>query len=139
MELTELKGIGKATIKKLNSNNIYSITDLITTLPVSYDILKLSDSYLEKNAFLICTDSFHSSVFAILYSRPFIVFDREDRHEKMNSRLETLLSKFKLENRWYKCHIEEQQLKVDYTETYKILDIERKKSEDFLKRALDLK
>lgn len=52
MELTELKGIGKATIKKLNSNNIYSITDLITTLPVSYDILKLSDSYLEKNALI---------------------------------------------------------------------------------------
>ena len=52
MELTELKGIGKATIKKLNSNNIYSVTDLITTLPLNYDILKLSDSYLEKNALI---------------------------------------------------------------------------------------
>ena len=29
--------------------------------------------YLEKNAFLICTDSFHSCVFAILYNTPFFL------------------------------------------------------------------
>ena len=47
--------------------------------------------YLEKNAFLICTDSFHSSVFAILYDRPFIVFNREDKLQNMNSRIANLL------------------------------------------------
>ena len=35
--------------------------------------------YLEKNAFLICTDSFHSSVFAILFRKPFLVFERLTR------------------------------------------------------------
>ena len=96
--------------------------------------------YLEKNAFLICTDSFHSSVFAILYDRPFVVFDREDKEEKMNSRIDTLISKFNLKNRKYNgSKITKENLEHDYTEAYKILEEERKKSDAFLKKALDIK
>lgn len=95
--------------------------------------------YLEKNAFLICTDSFHSSVFAILYNTPFIVFNREDKTVNMNSRIETLLNKFKLNDRYYQGKITEDLLKCDYTEAYKILEEERKKSNIFLKKALDVK
>ena len=91
--------------------------------------------YLEKNAFLICTDSFHSSVFGILYNTPFLVFERTS----MNSRLDTLLSKFKLEDRRYKGKITKKDLKCDYTESYNILDKERIKSMNFLKKALDIK
>ncbi len=94
--------------------------------------------YLEKNAFLICTDSFHSSVFAILYNTPFLVFEREDKEEKMNSRIETLLSKFKLENRKFKGKITEEVLKSDYIEAEKILEQERQKSMRFLKQSLDI-
>lgn len=95
--------------------------------------------YLEKNAFLICTDSFHSSVFGILYNTPFLVFEREDNTVSMNSRLDTLLSKFKLEDRRYKGKITKKALKCDYTEAYRILDKERIKSMNFLKTALDIK
>ena len=95
--------------------------------------------YLEKNAFLICTDSFHSSVFGILYNTPFLVFEREDNNASMNSRLDTLLSKFKLEDRRYKGKITKKDLKCDYKEAYKILDKERIKSMNFLKKALDIK
>ena len=95
--------------------------------------------YLEKNAFLICTDSFHSSVFGILYNTPFLVFEREDNNVSMNSRLDTLLSKFKLEDRRYKGKITKKDLKCDYTEAYNILDKERIKSMNFLKKALDIK
>lgn len=95
--------------------------------------------YLEKNAFLICTDSFHSSVFGILYKTPFLVFEREDSTVSMNSRLDTLLSKFKLDDRRYKGKITKKDLKCDYTEAYKILDKERIKSISFLKKALDIK
>lgn len=97
--------------------------------------------YLEKNAFLICTDSFHSSVFAILYNRPFVVFDREQKGvESMNSRIDTLINKFKLKNRRYngKC-ITKENLNHDYTEAYKILEKERKKAKEFLEKALDIK
>ena len=95
--------------------------------------------YLEENAELICTDSFQSSVFAFLYNKPFIIFDREDKHENMNSRLETLISKFKLENRRFNGEkITKENLNHNYKEAYKILEEERKKSEKFLKKALDI-
>ena len=97
--------------------------------------------YLEKHAFLICTDSFHSSVFAILYNRPFVIFDREQKEiENMNSRIDTLIDKFKLKNRRYNGkNITEDNLNHDYTEAYKILEKERKKSDEFLRKALDIK
>lgn len=96
--------------------------------------------YLEKHAFLICTDSFHSSVFAILYNTPFLVFDREQKNlVSMNSRLETLLSKFKLQDRKYTEKITDKVLKCDYTKAYKILDKERVKAKEFLIKALDIK
>lgn len=96
--------------------------------------------YLEKHAFLICTDSFHSSVFAILYNRPFVVFDREQKGmDNMGSRIDTLLSKFKLEDRRYNGKITDKLLKCDYKDAYKILEVERKKSDNFLRRALDIK
>lgn len=95
--------------------------------------------YLEKHAFLVCTDSFHSSVFAILYNRPFIVFNREDNTTSMNSRIETLINKFKLINREYNGkEITKENLNHDYTEAYKILDEERKISIKFLRQALEL-
>lgn len=135
--LGELSEERKKEIQRIADENNCEVINILDKNSPFYETGPSEFLYLEKNAFLICTDSFHSSVFAILYNRPFIVFDREDK-TRMNSRLETLLSKFKLENRWYKCHITDELLKVDYTEAYKILDVERKKSEDFLKRALDI-
>ena len=137
--LGELSDERKKEIQRIANENNCEVINILDKNSPFYETGPSEFLYLEKNAFLICTDSFHSSVFAILYNKPFVIFDREDNVVKMNSRLETLLSKFKLENRWYRGHITDELLKVDYTEAYKILDIERKKSEDFLKRALDLK
>ena len=94
--------------------------------------------YLEKNAFAICTDSFHSCVFAILFNKPFIVFNRETATEKMNSRIDTLINKFELKNRKFENKVTEENLKHDYTKAYEILEKERKKSFDFLKKELNV-
>lgn len=93
--------------------------------------------YLVENAFLVCTDSFHGSIFSILYQRPFIIFDRESKDENMNSRIKTLIYKFKLENREFKGIIENEQLKYDYNETYQILQKERQKFNQFIDKVLD--
>lgn len=95
--------------------------------------------YLVKNSFLICTDSFHSCVFSILFNRPFVIFDREENIVSMNSRIETLLEKFKLEDKKYNelNGIKDEQLKIDYTQSYKILEQERKKTIAFLKQAIN--
>lgn len=95
--------------------------------------------WLEKNAFLICTDSFHSSVFAILYEKPFIVFNRDDGQvgkNSMNSRLETLLKKFKLEDRYFDKKISDDLLKCNYNHVNEILKIERDNAIKFLKESL---
>ena len=92
---------------------------------------------LVKNAFLICTDSFHSVVFSFLFNRPFIVFERKNVKMNMNSRMETFLSKFGLQQRRYisVCDVDAY-LGCDYSEGYKTLDKEREKANCFLTEAL---
>ena len=58
----------------------------------------------------------------------------------MGSRLDTLLSKFELKNRRYNGKkITKDNLEHDYTDAYNILKEERKKSDEFLRKALDIK
>lgn len=95
--------------------------------------------YLIKNAVLVCTDSFHAGVFSIIYNRPFIVFERKRKGEvSMNSRIETLLSKFHLEDRRFQGRITENLLKCDYTDAKQILKAEKERAINFLKKALDI-
>lgn len=97
--------------------------------------------WLEKNAFLICTDSFHSSVFAILYKKPFIVFNRDDGQigkNSMNSRIENLLCKFDEENRYFNGKITNEMLKFNNKKIEKILKEEQDKAILFLNNALNI-
>lgn len=138
--LGDLSEERRKEIKRIAKENNCEIINLLDKNSPFYQSGPDEFLYLEKNAFLVCTDSFHSCVFAILFNRPFIVFDREDtKIKKMNSRLETLLKKFQLEDRWYKGAIGKELLDVDYSKAYKILEEERKKGYDFLKTVLDLK
>ena len=96
--------------------------------------------WFEKNAFLICTDSFHSSVFAMLFNRPFVVFNREEKNkEDMSTRIDNLLTMFELTNRKYNgTSIINENLNHNYKKAYEILEKERKKSKNFLEEALEL-
>ena len=132
-EVSEKK---KKEIERIAKENNCEIVNILDKRSPFYQTGPSEFLYLEKNAFLICTDSFHSSVFAILYHKPFIVFDREDTNVKMNSRLDTLLKKFSLEKQWYKDKIAEEQLKIDYKEAYKILEKEREKVDLFIKKVI---
>ena len=137
--LGELSEARKKEIQKIADENGCEIINILDKNSPFYCTGPSEFLYLEKNAFLICTDSFHSSVFAILYNRPFVVFNREDNIVSMNSRIETLISKFNLKNREYNNNnITPENLNQDYTEAYKILDEERERSLNFLKKALDI-
>ena len=93
--------------------------------------------WLFEHADLILTDSFHACVFSFLFNKPFIVYDRNWNEGNMNSRLETLLSKFSLERKYANSGLPNDLWEHDYTEGYKQLEIERKKAIDFLKKALE--
>ena len=87
---------------------------------------------------LMCTDSFHGSVFSILMDVPFIVFDRKDKQASMSSRIDTLLHKFQLENRKFDSVKNENIFEKNYDHISQILEYEREKSVDFLKKAMEL-
>lgn len=137
--LGDLSSDRKNEIERVAKENNCEIINLLDKNSSFYQCGPSEFLYLEKNAFLICTDSFHSCVFAILYNRPFIIFDREDNLVSMNSRIETLINKFKLKNRNFTGKITKDNLKCNYTETYKILNVERKKANKFINNVLDIK
>lgn len=136
--LGELSEKRKKQIYDFAEKNECKVINILDSESPFYNTGPSEFLYLEKHAFLICTDSFHASVFAILFKRPFIVFEREDKTINMSSRIQTLLSKFKLENRKYNDRIDNSMLKCDYNDAYIILRKEREKSKIFLKNALNL-
>ena len=125
----------KNEIERIAKENDCEIINILDKKDTFYVCGPSEFLYLEKNAFLVCTDSFHSSVFAILFNTPFVVFDREDSATRMNSRLDTLLEKFELKDRWFNERIEKNQLIADYKNVNKVLEMERKKAQDFIKMA----
>ena len=136
--LGELSAERRKEIDRIAKENGCEVINILDKKSPFYQTGPAEFLYLEKNAFLICTDSFHSCVFAILYNRPFIIFDREDNIVKMNSRIETLLSKLKLKNREFKGKITKENLEHNYQEAYELLEKEREKANKFLKKALEL-
>ena len=92
-----------------------------------------------KDAELVITDSFHCTVFSLIFHKKFVVVANKARGV---ARLETLLSKAGLEDRFFtdikdvmKSGILDKE--IDYNEVDKKLEVHRKYSMDFLKKALE--
>lgn len=130
----------KNEIERFAKDNNCEIVNLLEKNDPFYGVGPSEFLYLEKHAFLICTDSFHSSVFALLYNKPFVIFERKNTgSDSMYSRLDTLIEKFKLKYRKYNGkEITKENINHDYTEAYRILNREREKSDKFLRKALDI-
>lgn len=96
--------------------------------------------YLFNHAELVLTDSFHACVFSMIFNKPFYVFDRNSKGMKsMNSRLDTLLSTFKQEQRKVNTLKGIKDVfECNYSESYEVLKIKKKESMDFLKNALGI-
>lgn len=89
---------------------------------------------------VFCTDSFHGAAFSILMEKPFIVYERMGTSLSMFSRIETLLQKFKLEERKYdKINTNDDVFNINYSHVLPILENERNKSFDYLKEVLNIK
>lgn len=85
------------------------------------------------------TDSFHGCVFSILLGKPFIVFQREDKLPSMSSRIDNLLTKFRLEKRKIEnIKFSSELFDIDYSHVPEILEKERKKSINYLKKSLGI-
>lgn len=92
--------------------------------------------YLD-SASLVVTDSFHGSVFSILFGTPFLVGSREGSAPSMSSRISTLLGTFGLQDRlWSEPTADPSVLDIDLSGAPSVLAREREKARAFLADAL---
>ncbi|MBE6048872.1 MAG: polysaccharide pyruvyl transferase family protein [Clostridium sp.] len=95
---------------------------------------------LVKNAKLVLSNSFHGTVFSIIYRKAFYVL-RGTYDGKINTddRISTLLGKFKLKDREININnLNEKSIScdVDYSENEKYINLEREKSIEYLRNSI---
>lgn len=106
-----------------------------------YDIDPADFLNLIRNAEYVCTDSFHCSVFSILYKREFYTFHRYNRNTRQstNSRLDTLFKIAGIKGRLLtgdETIADCLRIKTDFDKAHQKLAVVRQQSFDYLKKAL---
>ncbi len=95
--------------------------------------------FLIDNATLIFTDSFHGTVFSLIYNKEFYVFQREGIGIEMEDRITNILEIVGLQNRLMKnddVHVDD--CRISYCEVKKKLDVEIKKSLKYVGELVEL-
>lgn len=108
-QLSNKKYILKYCLGDTDENITETCNQLVKMLHAEIiDLSKKSDDivfgpsefiWLIKNAQYIVTDSFHGTIFSIIFNKQFTVFKRKGEDDKIFSRLISLLSLFGLQNR----------------------------------------
>lgn len=93
---------------------------------------------LIRNAEYVFTDSFHGSVFSMLYQKQFLVFNRysDNSSSSKNSRIDSFCKNYGLSDRRYNGNIADVENKINYEDVLGKVDEHRQKSKAFLDRAL---
>lgn len=91
---------------------------------------------LISKAKMVLTDSFHATVFSIIYEKPFVVYDRQGSGKKMGSRLSSLLEMCGLNDRRASALDEKMLLQVDYTNARLAIQKEKVHSLKYLNEAI---
>ena len=93
--------------------------------------------YLIDNCELMCTDSFHGCVFSIILNTPFVVFERKSKGKSMNSRIDTLLKLFSMQDRLANnITSNSKAFEMNFDNVESVLEKERKRAKEFLKNAI---
>ncbi len=106
-----------------------------------YDVGPSEFLNLIRNASYVCTDSFHSTVFSILYKKEFFEFKRytEKTKQSTNSRLDTLFDLTGIHDRMLNGDEDIQKcldMKIDYEKVHRNLALVREESYRYLRAAL---
>lgn len=127
-------------INKVSEENNMPIINLEAKKPNNYWRRSGPSEFvwLIEHSALVLTDSFHGSVFSVISEVPFVVFDRVENIECMNSRIDTLLSTLKLEDRRFDKIDMNKLFEKEYSHVPEILEREKKKAIEFLKNAMEI-
>lgn len=123
-------------IKKLSQENNLDVVNLCSFKDRDrYDASPTEFIDYFNSAEIVVTNSFHGAVFSILLEKAFIVMGRDG----LNSRIDTLLNKFKLESRKIENVMKyNSAFQIDFSHVQEILENERQKAMDYLKNALKI-
>lgn len=93
---------------------------------------------LIRNAEYVFTDSFHGSVFSMLYQKQFLVFNRysDNSSSSKNSRIDSFCKNYGLSDRRYNGNIANVENEINYEAVLVKVDEHRQKSKAFLDKAL---
>lgn len=99
--------------------------------------------WLIDHARLVYTDSFHGTVFSILFRTPFVVTERVDEGcaSQMTSRIDTLLEKFDLADRRGTAgngYMIANPLAIDYGDAEAVLGKGKQKADAYLRESLEI-
>ncbi|WP_408071410.1 polysaccharide pyruvyl transferase family protein [Butyrivibrio sp. JL13D10] len=92
--------------------------------------------YLIHHADYICTDSFHGTVFSLLFEKQFVIFTRQDKDVSMNSRIETLVDLFGIHNRLACYNSSDLFNDIDYVTIRNIVQINRNEAYEYLRSII---
>ena len=95
---------------------------------------------LIKNAKYVCTDSYHGTIFSILFQKQFCTFERFSSSDKknQNTRIYNVLSKLELSNRIYhEGKIEALYEEINFEKSHELLETFRTDSLSYLENALN--
>ena len=91
-----------------------------------------------ESASLVATDSYHGMLFSIIYKKQFFSIERAYRQYDQSSRQKTVLGLLNIENRYLNqgAEIPTESEEIDYGKIESILNNERQKSIEFLKKSI---
>ncbi len=128
-------------VQKIASEKKWKIYEILKKdNPDLYLLTPFEFIYMIGHAKFMVTDSFHGTVFSILYKTPFMIFDREDVHGTMGARFETLFEIFHLNGRkYYDGCLVDTMLTCDFSLCDDIWEEVRRSSKHFLIESLEIK
>lgn len=120
----------------------------ILAIPYKFERMDYSDSIvaagpkdfveLVANAKVVCTDSFHGTVFAINMHTPFFTFEREyGSANKQSERVLSILRKVDMLDRYQPKNVVEELNNLDFEHSEEVLNVERKKAYDYVNNAIN--
>ena len=93
--------------------------------------------FLIKNANLVITDSYHGTIFSIIFHVPFVIVDRDGTGAGMKSRFDTLERLFDISNRHASKITRDNIYKMDFDKTDAIIKEQKIKSIEYLERCIN--
>lgn len=125
-------------IDRWAKENGYAVYELLNDrIPELYSAGPGEFISLIANAALVASDSFHCIAFSIIFRKPFVAYARQGSGNYMTSRLDTLLGKFELQERWKHCLTPDQYLTCDYSSVDALMTAEQEKAAHYIRTVLN--